>query len=121
MIILFQLLFSLFTIFAIISVWSKKRLGLLSLGGVAFWVLFWLIAVVFVWWPDSTVKLANFFGIGRGSDLVLYVSLVVIFYLLFRLSVKLELVNRYLTKVTRERSVLEALERDSSTPFGRSE
>jgi len=84
---------------------GKKRSGLLSTGGTVFWILFWLLAVVFVWWPSSTVILANFFGIGRGSDLVLYVSLAVVFYLLFKISVKLESLNRDLTKVTRDKTL----------------
>ena len=105
MIILFQTLFSLFALFAIISVLGKKRSGLLSTGGTVFWILFWLLAVVFVWWPSSTVILANFFGIGRGSDLVLYVSLAVVFFILFRLSVKIEGLNRDITKVVREKSL----------------
>lgn len=105
MLILFQILFSLFALFATASVLGKKRSGLLSLGGAIFWILFWLLAVVFVWWPDSTTILANKFGIGRGADLVLYVSLATIFYLLFRLGVRLELINRDLTKVTRDKTL----------------
>ncbi len=105
MLVLFQILFSLFALFAIISVYSKKRSGLLSIGGAMFWIVFWLLADVFVWWPNSTVRLANFFGIGRGSDLVLYVSLAVVFFILFRLSVKIEGLNRDITKVVREKSL----------------
>lgn len=116
MLFLFQLLFSFFALFAIVSVYSKKRSGLLSIGATVFWIFFWLLTVVFVWWPDSTTILANKFGIGRGTDLVLYISLVVIFFLLFRLSVRLELINRDLTKVTRDRSLSEAQKRDSSAP-----
>lgn len=105
MLILFQLLFSLFALFAITSVLGKRRSGLLSVGATIFWTLFWLLAVVFVWWPDSTVRLANFLGIGRGADLVLYVSLAVIFYVLFRLNVKLEMINRDITKVVRRDTI----------------
>lgn len=105
MIILFQIIFSLFALFAIVSVWSKKRIGLLSAGGTIFWIIFWFLAVVFVWWPNSTVRLANFFGIGRGSDLVLYVSLAVIFYLLFKTHIKIEEINRNITKVVRDKSL----------------
>ena len=105
MIILFQLLFSVFALFAIISVLGKKRSGFLSLGGAIFWILFWFLAVVFVWWPDSTTILANKFGIGRGADLVLYVALAVIFFILFKISIKLESLNRDLTKVTRDKAL----------------
>ena len=105
MLLLFQLLFSLFVVFATISVYSKKRSGLLSASGAIFWILFWLLAVVFVWWPDSTVKLANFLGIGRGADLVLYVSLAVVFYILFRLGVRIEMINRDVTRVVRDKTL----------------
>lgn len=113
MLFLFQLLFILFSLFAIISVIKRKREGLLGPKGMIFWTVFWLVAAAFVLWPDSTTILANKFGIGRGADLVFYVSLVVIFYLLFKLNVKLEAVGRDVTKVVRKES-LDAQERDSS-------
>lgn len=105
MLILFQVLFSLFAIFAVSAVIGKKHSGLLSVSATMFWFLFWLFATVFVWWPNSTVRLANFFGIGRGSDLVLYVSLAIIFFFLFRIGVKIESLNRDLTKVVRDKAL----------------
>ena len=104
MLLLFQLIFSLFSIFAIISVLSKKRSSLLSIGATVFWVIFWLLAAVFVWLPNALTVVANTFGIGRGTDLVLYVSLAVVFYILFRLSVRIEGLNRDITKVVRDKS-----------------
>ncbi len=105
MLILFQILFSLFALFAIISVYSKKRSGLLSVGAAIFWTLFWLLAVIFVWLPNALTVVANTFGIGRGTDLVLYFSLAIIFYILFGLNVKLEMINRDITKVIRDKSL----------------
>jgi hypothetical protein len=105
MLIFFQLLFILFSLFAIISVMKRKHEGLLGPKGMIFWTVFWLVAVVFVLWHDSTTVLANKFGIGRGADLVFYVSLVVIFYLLFKLNVKLEAVGRDITKVVRKNAL----------------
>jgi len=105
MLIWFQILFSTFTLFALISVWGRKKIGLLGNKAVFFWLFFWLLALVFVWWPNSTTILANKFGIGRGADLVLYASLVVIFYILFRLNVKLEGINRDITKIVRDKTL----------------
>ena len=70
-----------------------------------FWILFWLAADVAVLWPNSTTVLANALGIGRGSDLVLYISLAALFYLLFRLHVKVESINRDVTKVVRDKAL----------------
>ncbi|MFH1946904.1 MAG: DUF2304 family protein [Candidatus Magasanikbacteria bacterium] len=106
MLILFQSLFSLFALFAIWSVISKRKIGLLGPKGTIFWIIFWLLTCIFVWWPNSTVILANYLGIGRGTDLVLYVSLAIIFFVLFRLHVKIESIGRDITKVVR-REVLD--------------
>ncbi len=105
MLVLFQILFTIFALFAIVSVLKKKKEGLLGPKGVFFWVSFWMLAVVFVWWTNSTVILANYLGIGRGTDLVLYVSLTIIFFVLFRLHVKIESIGRDITKVVRKEAL----------------
>ncbi len=105
MLFLFQLLFILFSLFAVISVVKRKREGLLGPKGAIFWIGFWLLAVFLVLWPNSTGVVANYLGIGRGADFVFYVSLVVIFYILFKLNVKLEAVGRDVTKIVRKESL----------------
>ena len=120
MLFLFQSLFILFALFAIWSVVKKKQEGLLGPMGMLFWVLFWLIASIAVWWPDSTTLLANTFGIGRGTDFILYIAIAVLFYLVFKLHIKLESIGRDVTKVVRKEA-LGLQERDSSTRSARSE
>jgi len=107
MLIIFQILFSLFALFALGSVIKKKREGLLGPKGLIFWLGFWVLATVLVFYPNSTTTIAHYLGIGRGADLLMYVSLVVIFYVLFRLHVKLESIGRSLTKVVRKEAIEE--------------
>jgi len=102
MLITFQILLVLFALFAIINVVRKYKEGLLGPKGALFWVLFWISVGVVVVWPNNAQKIADHIGIGRGADLVIYVSVAVIFYLLFRLNVKLEGLKRDLTKVVRD-------------------
>lgn len=66
------------------------------------WVLFWLLAGVIVITPGSTFYFARLLGIGRGADLVVYLSLVAIFFIIFRLMVKIEQMNRNITKLVRK-------------------
>lgn len=87
------------------SVFKKFRVGDLSRRGAAFWTLFWIAALGAVLWPHGTTILANLFGIGRGTDFVLYVAIAVIFMILFRLHIKTEQINRDITKVVREKAV----------------
>jgi len=81
---------------------SRYRVKDLSAGGFIFWVLFWLIVLLVVWQPSLSSELANFLGVGRGADLVIYVSIALLFYLIFRLTVKAEKIERNITTLARE-------------------
>ncbi len=105
MLIIFQTLFVLFAVAAILAVLKRKKEGVLGTKGSFFWVLFWVAAAIAVMWPNSTQVAADLLGIGRGTDLVLYFSIVVIFYLLFKLNVKLDGINRQLTKIVRKKAL----------------
>lgn len=107
MLIIFQLLFALFVLFAIVAVLRKKQEGLLGPKGAVFWVIFWLLAAGVVVWPESASVLANTFGIGRGVDLIIYIAIALLFYLVFKLHIKLESLGRDLTKVVRKQALEE--------------
>ncbi|MFA4830813.1 MAG: DUF2304 family protein [Patescibacteria group bacterium] len=105
MLIIFQILFSFFGLFAIISVFQKKKENKLGPKATIFWILFWLASIVIVLWPESASKIASYLGIGRGADMIIYISVAVIFYLLFKLNVKLDSLNRDVTKVIRNKAL----------------
>jgi len=105
MIILFQSLFVLFSLYSIFFVIKKKRDELLGPRGMFFWILFWIGVITVVVWPDGTAKIAHVFGIGRGADLVMYVALATLFFIVFRLHIKIEAMNRDVTKVVREKAL----------------
>ena len=109
MLVLFQVLFTVFALVAIVSVIKKKKAGQFGAKGMIFWVLFWFLAIIAVMWPDSTTILANRFGIGRGTDFILYVSVAVIFYLIFKLHIKIEAISRDITKIVRKDSLDEKI------------
>lgn len=111
MLIIFQMLFLLFALYAIIAVVKRRRDGLLSVTGVAFWILFWVAAAWVVISPNSTQVIATHLGIGRGTDLVVYASIALIFFVLFRLHVKVESVSRDITKAVREEALKEIIKK----------
>jgi hypothetical protein len=105
MLIIFQILFTFFGLFAIVSVIKRKTEGHLGPKATIFWILFWLAAIVVVLWPASASKIASYLGIGRGADVIIYISVAVIFFLLFKLNVKLDSLNRDVTKVVRDKTL----------------
>src|SRR3989338_934942 len=108
---LFQILFACFFILAIAGVFRRYRAAELGKRGAWFWMLFWLVALVVVLWPNSTVLFAQKLGIGRGTDVVLYVSVALVFFLLFKLHIKIESIGRDVTRVVLEHALQETLEK----------
>jgi hypothetical protein len=112
MLIAFKILFILFSLFSIYSIWKRRREQFLGIKGAVFWCLFWVAADVVVIWPKLSSFLANKFGIGRGVDFIVYISIAIIFFLLFKLHIKIESVSRNVTELTRKRA-LDKLEENS--------
>lgn len=83
----------------------RFRAGDLNWKELGFWLIFWLAAAAIVISPDSTFYLANKVGIGRGADLIVYVALVLLFIMVFGLTIKLEKMNRNITKLTRKEAL----------------
>lgn len=108
---IFQILIFLFSLVAIFSIFLRRQKDGLGLRGTAFWILFWAGVNIVVLFPNSTTIIANRLGIGRGTDLVVYVSILMIFFVLFRLNVKLEGINRQITKVARQKAIEESLKK----------
>lgn len=97
-----QILIILFILFVVIRLSLRlKRKELKPLSFIS-WLVLWLIVGVFVIWPETSAYLANLVGIGRGVDLGIYVALLIIFYLLFKIFLKLEKLDRKIVEIVRK-------------------
>ena len=74
----------------------------LSLRRLLAWSILWVAAVVVVLVPATAERLAGLLGVGRGVDVVIYLSIALLFYLQFRLFARLDRIERDLTKVVRD-------------------
>lgn len=100
-----QILAIIFVLFAISRVILKFKKRELKLAEFFMWFIFWLAVGVAFITPESLTAIANILGIGRGADLVLYVAVVVVFYLMFRIFVRLEKMERDITKLVRKKTL----------------
>jgi len=78
---------------------KKKELSVISLF---LWLFIWLSIVVVAWLPDVTFYISRFLNIERGIDSVVYLSIVGLFYLVFRILLKIESLERKIEKVVRK-------------------
>ena len=51
-----------------------------KLFGRLFFILQFIMGVVFVLWPHLTTRLANLIGIGRGTDFLLYLLILFVYF-----------------------------------------
>lgn len=102
---IFQALIVFCSLVAIFSIFFRRQKDGLGLRGTAFWILFWLGVDLVVLFPNSMTILANELGIGRGTDLVIYVAVLTLFFILFRLHVKIEASSRQITKIVRKNAI----------------
>ena len=65
------------------------------------WTLLWILGGAAVIYPDSTGKLAELLGVGRGVDVVVYISIVVLFFLLFKMYNRANTLEGEITKLVR--------------------
>ncbi|NQU77407.1 DUF2304 family protein [Candidatus Falkowbacteria bacterium] len=89
-----------------LSVFLKFRRKQISGGEFFVWSVFWILvalAMIFIKKIDGYVL-----GLGiasRGIDVLIYVAVPLIFYLIFRIYVRLEKMERNITKVTRQEAL----------------
>ncbi len=67
-----------------------------------FWGIFWGIALIFIWLPTNTIdKVGQLFGVGRGIDVLVYLSIIFLFYYIFKQSEKINKLEKEITKLVR--------------------
>ena len=79
----------------------------IRLGELVFWLGIWGGMIFVVFFPDVISMFARLIGIGRGIDVIVYASIAILFYLIFRLYVKQDESEKEITRLVREISFLE--------------
>lgn len=93
---------TLLDLLALVGVVRGFKRGALSRLGVLTWLLIWIAAIVAVWNPWITNRVAGFLGVGRGADAVFYVAIIALFYAIFRLYGKCENLEHQLSELVKK-------------------
>lgn len=89
-------------LFAISRAFLRFKDRKVSSFGLLFWTVLWVLAVIFAFAPQGVSYLADLIGIKRGTDFVVYLSIILLFYMFFRVYVRFETLEQHITKLTRE-------------------
>jgi len=85
----------------IIRTFRRVHEGVVSDIGALGWMLIWIIGAGVVILPDSTSRLAEIVGVGRGVDVVVYVGMILVFFLIFKLYNRTVTMEQEITRLVR--------------------
>lgn len=97
----YPIFFSLIALIAILYIYSKVS-SKKSSAIYTFWILIWLLIIIFAFMPELSNPIAKIFGIARGLDFLIIVSIILVFYLIFKLYMKVDKMQQDLTALVRE-------------------
>ena len=84
------------------------RRGQLRRGPLVLWGVLWLGIALVALIPDLSSRLARYLGVGRGADLVVYGSILFLFYIVFRLVIKQSYLEREIADLAGAAAIREA-------------
>ena len=96
-----QLLLGSLLLFIIYRTVVAYRSKTLSVGFTVTWLLFWSVGLILVIKQEWVISLANWIGIGRGVDLVIYLSIILLYYLIYTVLIRLQEIEENLTRIIR--------------------
>jgi len=101
MITILQIIALIVALFAVSRAFLRFKDRKISPMALAFWTAIWTGVVIAAFIPQVLTRLSEMFGVQRGVDIVIYGSITLLFYLIFRIYVRLETIDQHLTKVVR--------------------
>jgi hypothetical protein len=81
---------------------KKRILDIVLLAGMI------ACAVVLILWPDITTTVATRLGVGRGADLVFYVSILTFWFVVLKLYARIRKLEQALTEMIRQEALNKA-------------
>jgi len=99
---LIQILIIIFALFALSRIVLRKKDKSISYLEMFLWGTIWLSVLIIAFVPRITNFLSAKVGISNGFNLLVYASIMLLFYLIFRMYVKIESLEQDITKLVRE-------------------
>jgi hypothetical protein len=92
---------------ALITIAAMRSRRLTGRAGAA-WLFLWAGAAASVAFPESLAVIARSLGIGRGADLVLYLSILFMFAAFFIVYLRFRKIDEQLTRIVRHLAIRDA-------------
>lgn len=105
---LLEIVVTAFALFALSRVMLRMKDGKITKKEGLFWCAVWVLAIVLVFVKDYLNLLQDFISTRRPVDAIIYISIILLFYLVFRIYVKLDQMEQDITTIVRNRAIQRA-------------
>jgi len=97
-----QIIAIIFALFALSRVVLRLKERKVTVKEFILWFIIWVALIVVAFFPEVLVFFGDLSGFRRGMDLMIFLSVGLLFYLVFRIYVKLDEQEKEITKLVRE-------------------
>jgi len=88
----------------VLAVYSYRKLRSSYLDAILI-LLFLGTGVFFIFFPETTTKIAHLLGVGRGADMIFYLSILFFAFLILKLYAKVRKLQQEVTSLVRKESI----------------
>lgn len=103
-----QILAIVFALFAFSRAVLRFKDGHITAKEFFLWSFVWIAVIVVAVLPSTVDFVSKLFGVQSAIDLIVYVSIIMMFYLIFRLYVKIEKQEHAVSTLTRAVAIKQA-------------
>ncbi|RJQ17308.1 DUF2304 domain-containing protein [Candidatus Woesearchaeota archaeon] len=96
---IFIIAFAVFALSRVFIMYKGKRITIYEL---LLWCVVWIALIVLSVIPVISGFLSKLVGVERGTDLIVYLSIIALFYLVYRIHMKAEKLDAQITKLVRQ-------------------
>lgn len=97
----YPVVFSFIALIAIIYLYQRVSQNK-SPASYVLWIIVWFLIIVFAFIPELSNPIARVFGIARGLDFLVIVAILFMFYLIFKLYMRVDKFQQEMTALVRE-------------------
>lgn len=96
-----QIIVSILVLAALAKLLTDLKNKRITLNKFYLWALVWIALAIIVFFPGVVFFFANILGIERARDLPIYVSIIVLFYIFFKQSIRIERIEQEITALVK--------------------
>lgn len=96
---IFQILIIIFAIFALTRVFMQRKQKNFSFNEFVFWSGIWIFVILVSFSKPVLQAIADYIGISRGVDLLIYGGILLLFYMVYRIYAKIDNQQQEITKL----------------------